>query len=106
MSTAHARSMSKALLGSQYRAEIAAAIGEADGPVSAQGLADETKIRYPRVQQELKHLLQAGVLVERPSEGRTVLYEKTDTAFWSYCSALAAEWDGKDKRRSRATRSA
>ena len=102
MSIAHTRSMSKALLGSQYRAEIAAAIDEAKGPVSAQGLADETNIRYPRVQQELKHLLHAGVLTERPPEGRTVFYEKIDTAYWSYCTALTAEWNGTGKRPSRA----
>lgn len=86
--------MSKALLGSSYRAEIAAAIGRCDGPFSAQEIFEETKIWYARVQEELKHLLAAGMLLEKESTGRAVLYERAPSGYWSSCSTLIAEWSG------------
>lgn len=88
-----ARALSKALLGSSYRAEIAAAIYRSDGaPVNAQGLADETGLRYPRVQQELKHLLAAGVLEPCDSESRTVDYKAVQCDYWRFCDLLLREW--------------
>lgn len=86
--------MSKALLGSSYRAEIAAEIGRRDGPFSAQEIFEETGIWYARVQQELKHLLAAGMLVEKESIGRAVLYERAASDYWACCSKLIDEWSG------------
>ena len=84
--------MSKALLGSLYRADIAAWIDQHDGPFSAQDLSDGAGIRYARVQQELKHLLGVGMLTLRENAGRMVLYEKSNSGYWPYCRALVDEW--------------
>jgi len=87
------RQRSKALLGSGYRLEIAAAIAEAAGEaVNAQELADLTGLRYPRVQHELKHLLDAGVLISAESVSRAVEYKAVASEYWKACQLLLAEW--------------
>lgn len=93
--------MAKALLGSQYRALIAAALHAAEEPVSAQEIADETGIRYPRVQQEMKHLLGAQLLRLVASPGRAVLYDKVDSGYWRMCAQLLEEWRSTVPRRRR-----
>lgn len=98
------RAMSKALLGSSYRAEIAAEIGRRDGPFSAQAIFEETGIWYARVQQELKHLLAVGMLVEKESAGRAVLYERAASDYWELCSKLISEWSGSKASANKAGR--
>jgi DNA-binding transcriptional ArsR family regulator len=86
------RALSKELLGNKYRLEIAAEIAASDDPVHAQGLADATGVRYPRVQEELKRLRAAGILAERSDPGSNIVQYKTHpSVYWDMCRQLRDE---------------
>jgi DNA-binding transcriptional regulator GbsR (MarR family) len=86
------RSVSKDLLGNKYRAEVGAAIHvwEQDA-LTALTVSDFTGIRYARVQEELKRLEAAGLLVQVDSPGQQVEYKASPTVYWEFCAALFEE---------------
>ena len=93
MNTTSIRALSKSLLGNSYRLEVAAAIARLDGePFHAQGVSDDTGIRYARAQAELKHLLAAGMISEAASDTRRVEYKAEQSSFWRLCATLLDEW--------------
>jgi hypothetical protein len=86
------RSVSKALLGNRYRLEVGAAIAAADGEaVDAQSLSDETGVRYPRVQEQLKHLEAAGMVSRQVGATLRQEYKPEISVFWVFCTQLLAE---------------
>lgn len=93
MSTDSIRRASTALLGNKYRLEVAGAIARAKGaPITCTTVSDETGIRYPRVQEELKRLNDAGVLRAKAAPpGQPVEYKAQPTAYWDLCAALLDE---------------
>jgi hypothetical protein len=85
----HLRELSKELLGNKYRLEVAVAIARLEGsPFYAQSLVDDCGLRYPRVQEELKRLAAADMLIEQPPEqggGSTVYYKAIASVYWQMC---------------------
>jgi hypothetical protein len=80
-------------LGASYRLEVAAAIAAYGGSTfTTQGIADDTGIRYPRVQQELKHLLAAEMLVLSESPAPYVNYKAVADPYWEVCVRLLDDW--------------
>lgn len=93
MDTTSIRALSKRLFGNSYRVEIAAAIGRHDGePFHAQGMSDDTGIRYARAQAELKHLLAAEMIREVEGDTRRVEYKAEQSSYWHMCATLLEEW--------------
>lgn len=89
------REMSAALFGRDYRLELAAAIHQASGePVTTQQLSDDTGIRYPRVQEDLKRLAACGMLVQQPRRGPEVEYKATAGPYWQTCAEILLELRG------------
>lgn len=88
------RKRSSQMLGTAYRLEIASWINEhAPDTVSALSLAQDTEIFYARVQQELKRLVAAGLLVQRERR-QTVEYKPVSSVYWRFCAELRAELEG------------
>lgn len=87
------RRRSTQLLGNMYRLEIVEAIIRAAGePVTATSVHEETGIKYPRVQEELKRLAEAGLLRQRDApRGQPVEYKASATVYWEMCQHLSAE---------------
>jgi hypothetical protein len=88
------RQLSKELLGNKYRLEIGVAIWQLEGaPFFAQALADDSGLRYPRVQEDLKRLAAAQMLQAQPAEsgGSAVYYKATQSIYWELCAELHAE---------------
>lgn len=98
MASERTRAVSKALLGNRYRAEVAAAIHTwGDDRLNASAVADFTGIRYPRVQEELKRLEDAGYLQQvEEAAGQTVEYKAAPSVYWEMCGALFAELMGQE----------
>jgi DNA-binding transcriptional ArsR family regulator len=93
VTTDELRIASKDLLGNKYRLEIGAAIHERnDEPLTALAISDFTGVRYQRVQEDLKRLTAAGLLVQPDEqEGQTVEYQPVESVYWELCRALLLE---------------
>lgn len=83
---ARARALSKALLGAQFRAEIAAFIADGEPPFWARGMAQQLDIPENKVATELSRFAASNLLVAMPVEqwDRRKLYERTsaNTEYW------------------------
>lgn len=85
------RKRSKAMLGREYRLEIAAAIDACHGEsFTTQSIASATGIFYPRVREDLQRLLQAG-LIRISAAAREVQYEPVPTTYWEAAARLLME---------------
>lgn len=93
MGVGDVRRWSSQLLGNIYRLEVVEAINRADGePVTATSVHEETGIKYPRVQEELKRLTEAGLLMQKDApRGQPVEYKAVSTVYWKMCERLLAE---------------
>lgn len=84
---ARARELSKALLGAQFRAEVAAFIGVAEGPFWARRIGDQLGIPENKVASELSRFARDGLLAAMPSAqwDRRRLYERASgsTGYWN-----------------------
>lgn len=88
------RGHSKALLGREYRLQVAAAIDGCHGETfTTQSIASATGIFYPRVQEDLQRLLHAG-LIDVAEKGRDVRYRAVETVYWDAASRLLRESTG------------
>lgn len=85
------RAFSKSLVGGTYRLEIADASHSVGKPFTCQEIADATNIRYGRVQEDLKRLVAAQMLVALPREGLEVRYEAVASTYWQACQRLLQE---------------
>lgn len=81
-----ARAMSKALLGSQFRAEIAAFVGVGTAPFWARGVSQQLGIPENKVAAELARFADEGLLVALPGDAwdRRKLYEprRAGDGYW------------------------
>lgn len=85
---------SKLLFGNQDRLLVAAAVALADrGSLYASALAELAGISEVRVGAQLRHFVDAGLLVKLPKVGgeRRVYYARVDSPLWTLCAALKDE---------------
>jgi hypothetical protein len=86
------RELSKSLLGAQYRAEVAALIGEGEPPFWARGMARQLGIPENKVAAELSRFADQDLLVASPDSvwDRRTLYERADESagYWAAGSGL------------------
>jgi hypothetical protein len=86
------RELSKSLLGAQYRAEVAAFIGEGEAPFWARGMAGQLDIPENKVAAELSRFAEQNLLVASADSAwdRRTLYEPADesTGYWAAGSDL------------------
>jgi hypothetical protein len=86
------RAASKQLLGNIYRAEVAAAVFQwGQEPMTVQALADHTRIRYPRVHEEVGRLAEAALLHVVTSSSAGTDYKAVPTIYWELCAELLKE---------------
>jgi len=87
------RRWSGQLLGNIYRLEVVETINRAASePVTATSVHEESGIKYPRVQEELKRLTEAGLLMQQNApRGQPVEYKAVPTVYWMMCEQLLAE---------------
>lgn len=89
-----ARAFSKALFGgARYRIEVGAAI-ETTEPVNTARLAEQLNIARQSVNQELRVLVDAGLLTRTSRQGREVYYVPEQSAYWSWCREAMAQAAG------------
>jgi len=94
MDTGRAREVSKILLGSSYRLEVAVAVAQAEpGVVHLRGLASQLELVDSLVRVELGHFERAGLLMRlpKPKGQQQQDYERLPSAFWDLSRALLAE---------------
>ena len=91
------REFSKALFGSRFRLEAAAAIARAEpGVVSAADVAEGLGLKasqYGVARLELDHFAKAGLVVAlaRPAGQRIQEYERLPSVYWELCRELWSE---------------
>lgn len=96
MQVEEVRRRSTQLFGNMYRLEVVDAILLAAGEsVTASSVHEETGIKYPRVQEELKRLTDAGVLRQKPARrGQPVEYKAEPTTYFELCKSVLGELRG------------
>jgi hypothetical protein len=86
------RELSKSLLGAQYRAEVAAFIGEGEAPFWARGMAKQLDIPENKVAAELSRFAEQNLLVASSDSvwDRRTLYEPSaeSAGYWAAGSEL------------------
>jgi hypothetical protein len=91
MSQQAARRISKLLLGSRYRLEVASAIAQADpGVVHVHEVAAGLGLTDNLVRLEFEHFEEAGVLfrLDRPQGQQRQYFERMPSAYWQLVRAL------------------
>jgi hypothetical protein len=94
MNVGRVREVSKILLGSSYRLEVAVAVARAEpGVVHLRGLASQLDLVDSLVRVELGHFERAGLLMRlpKPRGQQQQDYERLPSAFWDLSRALLAE---------------
>jgi hypothetical protein len=96
--TVDLRRMSSRLFGNAYRLEVAAAIAQRQGkPVNVKTVAVEADLEYNRVQEQVAHLADAGLLVpDFDPASRYKDYRAVETVFWRLAADLLAEMRERD----------
>lgn len=92
------RRVSKRLLGSRYRLEVAAQIDDAS--VYARQLNDAIGVGENQIGQVLQHFEDAGLLERLPSPGgqKPQEFKPRPSVYWSMCSRLLREVQERHKR--------
>ena len=88
------RKLSRELLGSSYRLEVAAAIHDAHPePVYARGLTETVKANDNQVSAVLEHFEAAGLLRRLPTKGGRdpQRFKPRKSIYWELCAKLLAE---------------
>jgi hypothetical protein len=96
MSQQERRRISKVLLGSRYRLEVAVAIAEADpGIVHVRQVAADLGLTDNLVKLEFRHFEEGGVLLrlDRPQGEQRQYFERMPSTYWELVRLLAEEAD-------------
>jgi predicted transcriptional regulator len=100
MSHPEVRRISKLLLGSRYRLEVAAAIAGADpGVVHVREVAADLGLTDNLVRLEFQHFEEAGVLLrlERPQGQQRQYFERMPSAYWELVRVLAEDAERSER---------
>jgi hypothetical protein len=102
------RERSKSLLGTQFRAEVAAFIATAEPPFWARAVARQLDIPETKVASELTRLSDAGLLAALPSAAwdRRKLYERRESELWDFGLELVNQAAAHEAARTGATQEA
>ena len=98
MDASDIRRLSSRLFGNAHRLEVAASIARQLGkPVNSKGIAAEGALDYNRVQEQVRLLAEAGLLVPDFDPGsRFKDYRPVETVYWSLALRLLEELRDRD----------